>query len=256
MANTSFQTLVDRVLQKHGQAPTPADAGVSFDANALEKIQLQTKLFFAQCHSDIVNRVRARFLRRTFTITTAAWNGPPQTGSNNKYLVDVTTTPERIQKKTMFDTTNQVGPLDYWPFQQFECANPGGEIVASRPAGWYLQEPDGTGNDYICFTAPPDGVYVIKYQAYLKPQPLVNHGDLVMIPFDYEHVLEDAAGTYCEYMLAEGKSPDFEKYVETAIARMKRLTLGPVEEIPQIDLDIDVQAYRTFDRSFDNWTIY
>lgn len=229
MANSTYRSIVNRILQQAGQATIDSDNTFN-DNTLLDKAQVQAKVFTDLINRRMVSSLRARFLRRQFTITTSS--------SSNSSSVDSTVAPEKIISGSMFITTSGYGrgPLEYLPYDTWLSWFPEGETVKGIPKYWLLLPPDGTNTDHIAFSPPPNGTYSIKYEAYLKPVALSAASDTIAWPVEHEHVLIVAGQTFLEMALSEGKMQDIGQFMEPFISEMKQLTLGPDDETPKVDI--------------------
>jgi hypothetical protein len=94
--------------------------------------------------------------------------------------------------------------------------------------------------DRVAFSQPPNAAYLIQYEGYLNTVALVNDTDQIIWPVEFEHLLWIAGVQMLEVVLSEGKSVNYASMLEPAVTQVKQLSMGPVEDIPQIDLGLNV----------------
>lgn len=94
--------------------------------------------------------------------------------------------------------------------------------------------------DRISFSPPPSLALTVQYEGYLNTVALQYESDPIIWPVEYEHLLWTAGVALLEGALGEGKAPSYQAMVEPAVTQVKQLSIGPVEEIPAIDLGITI----------------
>lgn len=238
MANSTFRQTVDKILILSGQSPIGTSSG-DFDSNTLDKPQQQAKLItdFANRQLALVNH--GRFMRRRYVFTT-----DPVANPTGLYALDASTSIERLVRESWMDFTNSQ-PLDWRGFHEFQTMYP--VLIADLPKGkpmyWTDSTPasgDDSGISHVQLTPVPDGAYLIQYYGFLKTAALENETDEIIWPVEFEHLLWTAAISIMEVVLSEGKSANYQAMLEPAISQVKQLSIGPPDEIPGLDLQIEI----------------
>lgn len=96
--------------------------------------------------------------------------------------------------------------------------------------------------DRVSFSPPPSVAVTVQYEGYLNTVALRNETDIIIWPKEFEHLLWIAGVSFLEVALSEGKAPNYQALLEPAVTQVKQLSLGPVDQIPQIDLGIELSG--------------
>lgn len=230
MAST-FYTMVNRLLTLLGERVYSSTSDFdSTDLSLHEKVQIQAKDWFGLYHQMAMTTPRARFLLRDYTFNTAS--------ADNSYDLSAATNYERILEDSMFITTtgSEYGPmqqLDLWEYRRRYPANDESE---GQPVTYYhLLRTAAVGPDAIAFSPPPDGIYAIRYSAFLKPYRLKLAADQICVDEEWDHIFLLGTAVFVEIMKAEGKAPDFASFSERLSTEFEQHTIPLAGEHMRLD---------------------
>ncbi len=186
MANSNYFDTVNNVLRSARQL-TIADAATFADITQLSSTQDAAKFFVDLANRLCVRRMNDRFMQREFSFNTAA--------DTAEYdIANAGLSSEGLVYESFYCTTDGADrPLALRSYDELRRSTPDfADIPTGRPQVLYLmpiQSDDTNITHKLRLYPTPDAIYEIRYRGKLNAVPLVNAGDIIQWPVEYEDVL-------------------------------------------------------------------
>lgn len=228
MANTDWFTLTNRGLRQAGQ-PEIRDRAFFSNAAKLTRYQAAMKEYIRFQHNAIFNDMPALFAERRITL-----NVDNVTGAI--YPLDTGISAENITFNSFRNITPNYGagtPIHYWDYENFSENVDVNVIASGRPSHWILLPVERTELSLVYkvrIYPTPDRAYNLEYIAQVNPYTLESDTSIVIVPPEYDHVLEAFARGSLEDILGEGKGGSIQAQAEQAFRKMRKKADRPIDQ--------------------------
>ncbi len=235
MAST-YYAMVNRLLRLVGEREYASTSVFdSSTADDHQKVQMQAKEWFSLFHQWVMVTPRCRFFLRDYTLTTAS--------ADNDYDINAATNAERILEDSMYiygPAGSGYGPIQFMDLYEYRMQHPENDAAEGAPRRYFHHLRSAPSSvDRIGFSPPPDGVYNIRYSAFIKPYKLTTNSTEICVPEEWEHVLFFGDAMFVEIVKAEGKAPDYAAFLDAVRTEMEQHTIPLAGEHMRLDPTCD-----------------